>query len=97
MKSLILKEKIYPNKQAGYVKTFSVVINPEDNGGESVTLSVDVYDNGDGLKEGMFTNTKIENECYGVSSAAIKLWGVGFESLSEAVQKISSKLEEMKS
>lgn len=74
-----------------YVKTVSVVINPEDNGGESVTLSVDVYDNGD-KTENIYTNTTLEAQCYGVSSSSITLWGVGFEALAEAVDKIRERL-----
>lgn len=74
-----------------YVKTLTAVINPDDNGGEQVTLSVDVYDNGD-EKDNIYTNTRLEVMCYGVSSASITLWGVGFESLAEAVDKIRERL-----
>lgn len=78
-----------------FVKTIAVVVNPEDNGGESVTLSVDVYDNGD-KTDNIYTNTRLEAMCYGVSSSSITLWGVGFEALAEAVDKIKARLSMLK-
>lgn len=92
-----VKELVDHNgKSNGYIKTLRAVVNPNDNGGESVSLSVDVYDNGDGLKEGMFTNTKLETNCYGVSSSQITLWGIEFDALAEAVNLIEKEIMKLK-
>lgn len=94
MRIIEVKESVQPNKSDGYKFTLSAVINPYDNGGESVTLSVDVFDNGDGFPEGLFTNTEIQAQCYGVHSSSITLFGVAFGQLAEAVKKIEDKIEE---
>ena len=86
-----LIESKQPGKNQGYIKTMSVVVNPQDNGGESITLSVDVYDNGDGIPEGMFTEVMLETNCYGTSSTRVSLWS-GIESLAEAVNLLKNNL-----
>lgn len=53
------------------------VFNAEDNGGESLTLTTDYFDNGDaahGLPDGIFTNQKLTLMSYG-NSASFELYG----------------------
>jgi len=53
------------------------VFNAEDNGGESLTLTTDYFDNGDaahGLPDGIFTNQKLTLMSYG-NSASFELCG----------------------
>lgn len=71
-----------------YSRTLSCVVNPDDNGGEAVTLSIDVYDNG--IRK--FANTFIETQCYGVHSARIGLFGVEFEQLTKAHELLKSNM-----
>lgn len=78
------------NEDKQYLHTFRTVANPEDNGGESVVVEVDVFDNGDSL----YYNTHIETNCYGTSKARISLYGVGFFSLFAAINAIARRLPE---
>jgi nitrogen-specific signal transduction histidine kinase len=89
-------EKVCNGKDAGYMKTYSVILNPEDNGGERVTLSVDVFDNGDGLPDGLFSHITLETQSNGASSSSIKLFSTIFEDVVKAVNNIQSKISELK-
>ena len=82
---LKLVETKQTGKAEGYITTFSIVVNPEVNGGESVTLFVDVFDNGN---DGYITHTKIEVVCHGVTSASMSLGGV-LPALSEATKLLA--------
>lgn len=85
-------------KEKKYVKTVSIVLNPQDNDGESVTLEVDFFHNGD-PKNSIFTNIHITSGCYGfvgtdflkVHSTTQSFWGVGLE----AFQKAFTHMEEV--
>lgn len=84
-------------KEHGYLKSFSYLLNPEDNGGESAYLSVDVFDNGDsehGLPSGIFTNVTLNTMCYGASSSSITLNSVGLEDIAEAVKALQEKVSQ---
>jgi len=70
-------------KEKEYIKTVSIVLNPQDNGGESVTLEVDFFHNGD-PKDSIFTNIHITSGCYGVHSTRQSFWGVSVESFQKA-------------
>jgi hypothetical protein len=70
-------------REKEYIKTVSIVLNPQDNGGESVTLEVDFFHNGD-PKNSIFTNIHIDSGCYGVHSTRQSFWGVGLESFQKA-------------
>lgn len=64
-----------------YVKTLSAVLNPEENGGESITLEVDYFKNEDG---DVYTNIHIENTCYGTHSSKTSYYNLGLERLEAA-------------
>ena len=71
-----------------YVKTIAVTLNPDDNGGESVILSVDLYNREDSL----YTTFSLKTYCYGISSAEITCQG--FELLVKAVEQLKKELGE---
>ena len=81
-------------KDRNYVKTVSVVLNPQDNGGEFITLDVDFYHNGDhhgiGLLGGttrenaVWTNIHLSHQSCGVHSNKQSYWGVGLKVFEEA-------------
>lgn len=80
-----ISEFIKPNMGEGYINTVSLTLNPEDNGGEAVILEVDQFRNDDGL---IFTNTHISNHCYGVSTARLSFYSVGFDRLADACRSL---------
>jgi len=53
------------------VKTLRHVVNPEDNGGEQITITTDFFDNGD---DELYTHHKIELQSYG-NSMSLALYG----------------------
>ena len=85
-------EYVKRGQSGEYVKTLTVVLNPQDNGGESVSLTVDVFDNGDGPPDNIFTNVVISANCYGASSSAITLWSVGLAELANACNVLNAKI-----
>lgn len=52
-----------------YRFTWSICLNPEDNGGEVINLLIDVFHNG----EGYWYNTRLTTDCYGIHSSEIFL------------------------
>lgn len=69
-------------------------LNPEDNGGESVTLTADIHDNGDaaaGLPNGLFVLSHVSLESYG-NSATITLPNVSPEFLRKFADELEAKL-----
>lgn len=56
------------------VETVRTVANPEDNGGEHVILSADIFDNGDD-SDNVYVGGSITLESYG-RSATINIGGV---------------------
>lgn len=77
-----------------YVESLSTTVNGEI-GGEAIILRIDIYDNGD-KKDNIYTNAKITVNCYGESSAEIRIFGAGFEGLNKACQSIESILRNYK-
>lgn len=55
------------SEQPGRVEIFEVVANPNDNGGEAVSISVEVCDNGDD-ENNIFTTQTISLQSYGSES-----------------------------
>lgn len=85
---LKFSERIDTNKGRGYIKTVSVVLNPKDNGGESIMLDVDFYHNGDDANA-VYTSTHIVNQCYGIHSNRQSYFGVGVEVFEEAFRHMA--------
>lgn len=83
------------NPATGGATTLSVVLNPECNGGESISLDVDVINNGDG-KDGFYTNVSLNTACYGTSTSKIAIYNVPFKRLEEAVYKLAEAIENVK-
>lgn len=72
-----------------------MVLNPGDNGGESVVLAVDLYDNGDkaaGLPGGIFTIGTITLNSYGNSASMIIGGGITPETLREFANKLDAEI-----
>ncbi len=95
MKLSKVTEYIKEHKDQGYLKTVSCVVNPNDAGNEEITLSVDVFDNGDfkALKsiKGLFTNTELHLQCYGSHTVQVNF--NCFSDLYNAVRKMHDILE----
>jgi len=70
-----------------YVESFSVCLNEQDNGGEAVTLIVDVFDNKDGPPDNIYHNIRLQTQCYGTSRTEITLT-IDLEILKYAIDKI---------
>ena len=75
-------------KDRDYVKTVSAVLNPQDNGGESVTLDVDFYHNGD-QENAVWTNIHLSHQCYGIHSNKQSYWAVGVNAFEEAFRHMA--------
>lgn len=69
------------------------VFNNQDNGGESLTLVTDYFDNGDaaaGLPDGIYMNQKLTLQSYG-NSASFDLCGATITP--ESLRKLAEILE----
>jgi hypothetical protein len=66
------------------------VFNPQDNGGESLSLITDFIDNGDGPEAGIFTNQELGLQSY-CNSASLQLMGASFTP--ENLRKLANELE----
>lgn len=86
-------------KEKEYIKTVHACLNPQDNGGETVSLEVDYFDNGDVKRPGVttiYTNIHLTSHCYGVHSTKQSLWGISLDQLHEAVSymlEVEKRLE----
>jgi len=67
-----------------------VILNPEDNGGETVAITVEIYDNGDYDALG-----RVSLQSYG-NSASISLPNLTPEFLREFADKLEAELTEVK-
>ena len=68
-----------------------MILNPEDNGGEQVAITVEIFDNGDlahGLPGAIFTLGKVSLQSYG-NSASMSLPNI----TPEFLRKLANKLE----
>lgn len=77
-------------KDPDYVKTISTVLNPQDNGGEAITISTHIFDNGNGgLRENhIYMMTKISLQSYG-RAAEINFGGaLNFDRLEKHLKKL---------
>lgn len=57
-----------PTKDKDYVKTITTVLNKQDNGGESVTITTHIFDNGDPKPNCYWTMSSITLNSYGRSA-----------------------------
>lgn len=69
------------------------VFNKEDNGGEALILKTEFFDNGDGGKEGIYTNQKLILSSY-CNSASFDLHGVALTP--EILRQLADELEQAK-
>lgn len=84
-----------PSQDKDYVKTVSVALNPEDNGGEQVILSVDFFHNGD-KENAIYVNVHFEQGCYGSHSNSQSYWDIPIENFEQAfsyMKEIASSLD----
>lgn len=74
------------------LKTHNFVFNPQNNGGESLVLKTEFFDNGDGIPTGIYTNQTLKLTSYG-NSASISL---GSATISpKLLRKLADELEEV--
>jgi hypothetical protein len=78
-----------------YIKSAFVVLNPLDNGGESITLECDFFD------DGMYTriNINLNCYCYGSHSTSICLGNIGVEGLEKSLiqmKKIKDSIQKLR-
>lgn len=76
--------------------THSVIchLNPHNNGGEAVSLTVDFFDNGDGHtlhSDGIFSKLSLTTTCYGISESTISLGQIGLEEFEKAIKLIKEE------
>lgn len=74
-----------------------MILNPEDNGGETVAITVEIYDNGDaaaGLSDGIFTLSNVSLQSYG-NSASMSLPNITPEFLRDFADKLEAELIEV--
>lgn len=83
------KEKQDVSKE--YITTAFCCLNPKDNGGESITLEVDVFDNGDD-DNFIFYNTYLNFQCYGTHSTRVSFGNVNINNLKNAFDEIKDKM-----
>jgi len=62
-----------------FISKHQFTFNPEDNGGEAVTLETKFVDNGDGFPDGILTEQTLTLMSYG-NSASISLCAASFNS-----------------
>jgi len=72
-----------------------VVLNPEDNGGETVAITVEIYDNGDYNTNSTYTLGKVSLQSYG-NSASMSLPNITPEFLREFADKLEAELVQVK-
>lgn len=85
--------KVYESvneKGDDFIKGYLVTLNPNDNGGEAISLGVDIYNNGDADQNHLFNLTLIAS-CYGTSLSKITMWGVSLDDLEDAIKSIKEK------
>lgn len=81
-----------PNMGKDYVESLSVVVNPQDNGGQAVTVEVDVFDNGD-EKDAIYTCTSLKVQCYETHTTVLSFWSVGLSDLSSAFDMLKDRVK----
>jgi hypothetical protein len=92
MKEFIKKSK---SNDSDYIKSASVVLNPKSNGGESIVVSCDFYNNGDG-PDGTYTEIEIDLNCYGAHSTKIYLGEVGISHIIETFSQMKKVEDSIK-
>ena len=86
----MIRESVHPNdKVEGYVKTLSVVLDPNNKVGEAVSLSVDVYKKENGEA---FHNIHLRANCYGTHCSTISMYNMPIESFMSACLEMSNAL-----
>jgi hypothetical protein len=78
------------------LKTLTYTLNPAENGGESLILKTEFFDNGDhakGLPNGIYTNQTLTLQSYG-NSASLHLCGT--QLTSEILRDLANKLDQAK-
>lgn len=77
-------------KKEGFLYAFSTTLNPRDNGGEAVSLGVEIFKE---PNEEPTQTLVLETCCYGTHSSRITIPGVTLEQLEKAIQILKNELE----
>jgi len=72
-----------------------MILNPEDNGGETVAITVEIFDNGDYDANSTYTLSRVSLQSYG-NSASMSLPNITPELLRELADKLEAELTEVK-
>ncbi len=67
------------------------ILNPEDNGGETVAITVEIFDNGDFDGNSIYTMSTVSLQSYG-SSASMSLPNLAPEFLRELANELESAI-----
>ena len=79
----VRNNKVYNNDKE-YQFTYNIYLNPEDNGGEAVSLLIDVFCRKNNYEDFWYSHTSLETTCYGSSSSKIFVGAnLGIEKLIE--------------
>lgn len=88
-----MREFIKKDMPPEYFRTVALCINPNDSGGESINLELDLYDNGD-EENNIFTNLHIVAHCYGTHSTRMTLWTGGVHNLTRGLNELACYLDD---
>lgn len=72
------------------IKRHVFEFNPEDNGGESLTLTTEFFDNGDGPPNGIYCTQELTLQSY-CNSASFNLCGTRLDP--DILRKLADQLE----
>ncbi len=67
------------------------ILNPEDNGGETVAITVEIFDNGDFDGNSIYTISRVDLQSYG-NSASMSLPNLDPEFLRELANELQSAI-----
>ena len=68
-----------------------MILNPEDNGGEQVAITVEIYDNGDYDANSTYTLGRVSLQSYG-NSASMSLPNITPEFLRKFADKLEAEI-----
>lgn len=69
-----------------YIKSAYVVLNPNDNGGQSIALECDFFHNGE--PDGVYARINLQLYCYDSHSTDIHLGNIGIQDLEKALSQM---------
>lgn len=71
------------------------ILNPEDNGGETVAITIEIFDNGDHDAAGIYALSRIDLQSYG-NGASMSLPNITPEFLRELANELDAEIIKVK-